>query len=200
MNKFNLSVLWLILGTVQLGLLGCGPAVQPISYHTLTGFPAATETRDNHSQLVLQIGPVNLPDRLKQSRLVFGTNGTFQFSDQHRWADDLDHDIARAIGEQLAVRLKTEQIALFPENRYAQITCQIVLDVLTLEGLPGQEASFSVRWSIIDPDTRAVRFVRRSTFGRQPTDSSQAAWVATQRQNIAALSEEIARAIQTGSW
>ncbi|NLX19981.1 MAG: membrane integrity-associated transporter subunit PqiC [Desulfobulbus sp.] len=197
MNKRHCFLLGLVSGAVMFAA-GCSPSFQPVSYYNLAEPAAVTATvKNSHHRLALVIGPVSLPDRLKQSRLVFGTGGNFQLSDQHRWADDLDHDIARAIAEQLAVRLETEQVSVYPDTLDVPPSHRIAVEVLTLEGLPGQVARLIVRWSLIDPHTNTTRLIRRSVFTEYPTDRSQAAWVAAQRHNISRLSKEIAHAIET---
>jgi len=164
----------------------------------LAGVEPPAEVSGKQSRLAVQVGPVTLPDVLKKSQIVFGnTGGSFQLSDQHRWSGELDRDIARAIGEQLAVRLGTEQIALFPAGQHLDLTHQVVLDVVAMEGVLGKEATLVARWSVVDSKSKTARMTRRSTVSEQPTDSSHGAWVAAQRHNIAKLSEEIADAIMT---
>lgn len=199
MNRCLHTLVCLVLGQVLLVLVGCSATSPPVSYYSLAGAEPPAQVAGKPSRLALQIGPVSVPDVLKKSQIVLGSgDGSLHPNDQHRWAGEVDRDIARAIGEQLALRLGTEQIALFPSGQHLEPTHQVIVDVLAMDGVLGKEASLVVRWSVVDPTTKTARTTRRSAVGAQPADSSHAAWVAAQRRNIAKLSEEIASAIMTG--
>ena len=196
MNRYLHTFVCLLLGSMLLALLGCSPTSPPVSYYSLAGVEPPAQVGGKPSRLAVQVGPVTLPDVLKKSQLVFSSSGgSFQLSDQHRWSGELDRDIARAIGEQLAVRMGTEQIALFPAGQYLELTHQVIVDVLAMGGVLGKEATLEARWSVVDPKTKTALFTRRSSVSNQPADTSHGAWVAAQRRNIAKLSEEIAAAI-----
>lgn len=196
MNKPLHCVVGLLLGSVLLLVAGCGPTSPPVSYYRLTSAALPAPVHGQQSRVAVQVGPVSVPDVLKKPQLVFGGgDGRYQLSDQHRWADGLDRDIAQAIGEQLAARLHTEQIALFPEGQYLQLTHQVVVDILTMEGELGKQAVLVARWSVVDLNNKTASLTRRSVVREQSADSSHGAWVAAQRHNIAKLSEEIAGAI-----
>lgn len=198
MNRCLRPLVCLLLGHVLLVLVGCSATSPPVSYYTLAGAEPPAQAAGKQSRLALQIGPVSVPDVLKKSQIVLGGgDGSLHPSDQHRWAGEVDRDIARAIGEQLALRLGTEQIALFPSGQHLEPTHQVIIDVLAMDGVLGKEAVLVARWSVVDPTTKTARTTRRSAFSAQPADSSHAAWVAAQRHNIAKLSEEIAGAIMT---
>lgn len=196
MNRYLHTLVSLLLGSMLLVFVGCSPTSPPVSYYSLAGVEPPVPVSGKQGRLAVQIGPVTLPDVLKKSQIVFGNTGSsFQLSEQHRWSGELDRDIARAIGEQLAIRLGTEQIALFPDGQHLDLTHQVVLDVVAMEGDLGKEATLIVRWSLVDPKTKTARITRRSAVSEQPADNSHGAWVAAQRRNIAKLSEEIASAI-----
>lgn len=196
MNRRLHTLVCLMLGQVLLFLVGCGATSPPVSYYSLAGAEPPAQGAGKQSRLAIQIGPVNVPDVLKKSQIVLDSgDGSLHPSDQHRWAGEVDRDIARAFGEQLAMRLGTEQVALFPSGQHLELTHQVIVDVLAMDGALGKEASLVVRWSVIDPKTKTARLTRRSAVSAQPADSSYAAWVAAQRRNIAKLSEEIAGAI-----
>lgn len=187
-----------VLATVLVSMTGCGPASPPVTYHSLLGSDLSPQTAAKSSRLAILIGPVSVPDVLKSSQIATGSAGEhYQRSDQHRWAGELDRDFARAIGEQLATRLGTEQVALYPMGQHLEPTWQVVLDILALEGLPGREAKLVVRWSLVDPKNKTTKLTRRSGFSEQPAGSGYDAWVAAQRRNIDRLGEEIAAAITT---
>ena len=196
MNRsFFLLIRLLVLPVVLFALSGCGSAPSPVTYHSLLDSrpagPSATQNR-----LAILVGPVSIPDILKSAQIATGGDGgRFRLSDSHRWAGEVDGEVARALGELLARRLGTEQVAIYPRSHHLTATHQVLVDILALEGNLGAEARLAVRWSVVDPHSKTVRINRRSDFAEQPTDSSYDAWIAAQRRNLDRLSEAIAMAI-----
>jgi uncharacterized lipoprotein YmbA len=200
MNKFLTFLVSLIfLGLLPFHLIGCGPASPPVAYYSLVALDPAPNTSGTQGRLSILVGPVSIPDILKNSQISTGNaSGRYQISEQHRWVGEVDRDFARAIGEQLANRLGTEQIAIFPMGQHLEPTHQIVFDILSMEGGLGKEANLAVRWALVDPKNKTVLVTRRSTFTEEPADGSYDAWVAAQRRNINRLSEELAAMIKPG--
>ena len=197
MNKKNARFLSGLCCLIALSLVGCGATSTPINYYSLSGAKAAP-IKPGQQRLALQIGPVILPDLLKRSQIVLGVaEQPYRLSDQQRWAGELDREFARALGEQLAAQLGTEQITLYPADGHLQLTDQVLLDILSLEGSLGKEAVLIVRWTLVDPATKAARLTRRSTCTTVPSDGSHDAWVAAQRANIGKLGAEVAATIRT---
>lgn len=200
MNKsLTLLVSLIFSGLLPFHLIGCGSASPPVAYYSLVGLEPAPDTTGTQSRLAILVGPVSIPDILKNSQISTGNaDGRYQISEQHRWAGEVDRDFARAIGEQLANRLGTERIAIFPMGQHLEPTHQIVFDILSLEGALGKEANLAVRWALVDPKNKTVLVTRRSAFTGEPADGGYDAWVAAQRRNINRLSEEIAAVIKAG--
>nr|WP_321466099.1 PqiC family protein [uncultured Desulfobulbus sp.] len=186
-----------ITACATLGLGGCGNKVPQISYYSLMAADLAPSTAVPAKGMALLVGPISLPDILKNSQIVTGRTGErYQRSDNHRWSGEVDRDFARSLGEYLSRRLGTEQISLYPMSQSFTPTHQVVCDILTMDGVLGQEARLVVRWSLLDPATKTVSVTRRSFCRQQPADNSYDAWVAAQRDNIGCVSEEIAVALR----
>lgn len=197
MNKQQTLSLLAFCGLIVLLLGGCASTSPPIAYYSLSGAKVAA-VKPGQQRYAVQIGPVTLPDLLKRSQIVLGVaEEPYRLSEQHRWAGELDREFARALGEQLAAQLGTEQIAFYPADGHLQLTDQVLLDILSLEGSLGKEAVLIVRWTVVDPVTKAARLTRRSTCTTVPTDASHGAWVAAQRANIGKLGAEVAAALRT---
>lgn len=197
MNKsLSFLICLVFLGPVLFTVSACSPVSPPVAYHSLVELDPTDHKAGPQRPLAILVGPVSTPDILKQSQISTGyAEGRYQLSEQHRWAGDLDREFSRAIGELLASRLGTEQIAIFPMEQNLEPTHQIILDILAMDGALGEEASLMVRWSLINPKSKAVQVMRRSSFSERPADSSYDAWVSAQRRNVKRFSEEIAAAI-----
>jgi len=168
-----------------------------VAYYSLLGAESVKTTGQRHDQLVVSVGPVNIPDVLKKSQIATdGIEGRYRLSEYHRWAGEVDREFGRALLEHLAGRLGTEQVYLFPGDQYLEPTFQVLLDILEMNGELGKEVKLSVRWTPIDPKGKTRPITRHSTFSQQAADSGHEAWVKAQRGNISRLSEEIATLIK----
>ncbi|RJX28231.1 MAG: membrane integrity-associated transporter subunit PqiC [Desulfurivibrio sp.] len=186
-----------LLGLAAIAAAACSAASHQVTYYSLLATNAAPLVAAQQRELVLSVGPVVIPDVLKKSQIATGgTDGRYQLSSSHRWVGDVDRELARAVAEQLAARLGTEQVAVFPWDQHLQPNFRVLLDVLAMGGEPGKEARLSVRWSLVDPQGKMAPVIRRSDLSETPADAGFGAWVNAQQRNISRLSEEIAAAIK----
>jgi hypothetical protein len=197
-NRFFQSLrVTALLGLVAISVAACGAASPQVTYYSLLGTNATQLAGTGHEKLVLSVGPVVIPDVLKKSQIATGgADGRYQLSEFHRWVGDVDREFARAVAEQLAGRLGTEQVAIFPWDQHLEPTYRVLLDVLAMGGEPGGEAKLAVRWSLVDPQGKMAPVIRRSDLSEHPADVGFDAWVNAQQRNISRLSEEIAAAIR----
>ena len=188
----------LALGLSTLLVAGCSPVSPPVTYYSLLDSSHTTPAVHAQEHRSLLIGPISIPDSLKNSQIATGgAEGQYQFSEFHRWVSKVDRDFARALGEQLAAKIGTEQIALYPSTSYQEPSLQIVVDILAMDGALGVAARLTVRWSLIDTKSKKAQLTRRTTFSEHPVDATHGAWVAAQRHNINRLGEEVAAAIRS---
>ena len=191
---------WAWFGILSMFLLaGCAFSSPQITYYSLyaPAQTAAPATAPASSPPAVSVGPVVIPDILKQTQIATGgADGRYQLSEYHRWSGELDRDFARAVAEQLARGLGTEQVALFPWDQHFTPTCRVLIDVLSMGGAPGQEATLAVRWSLVDPQGQKPAQIRRSELREVPAAAGYPAWIAAQQRNIEKLGQEIAGAIK----
>jgi len=180
-------------------LAGCATSSPQITYYSLyaPAQTAAPVTTQATSPLAVSVGPVVIPDILKQAQIATGgADGRYRLSEYHRWSGELDRDFARAVAEQLARGLGTEQVALFPWDQHFTPTTRVLIDVLSMGGGPGEEATLAVRYSLLDPQGQKPALTRRSDFREVPAAAGYAAGVAAQQRNIAKLGQEITAVLQ----
>ena len=179
-------------------LAGCASS-PPIAYYSLytPSQPISSATAPAGGALVVSVGPVVIPDILKQTQIATGgADGRYRLAEYHRWSGELDRDFARAVAEQLAGGLDTEKVAIFPWDQHLTPTCRVLIDVLSMGGELGKEATLAVRWSLVDPSGNLPPLVRRSEFHESLTQAGYPAWVTAQQRNIAKLGQEIAGVIK----
>jgi hypothetical protein len=147
--------------------------------------------------LVLIVGPVTLSGVLKKSFIATGgMDGRFKINEFHRWTGEVDLEFSRALAEQLAGRLGTEQVIVFPGGQHLDPTCQVQLDIVAMDGDLGKEAKMTVRWTLIDPKGQWSSVSRLSQLSEHPADAGHGAWVIAQQHNIDKLGEEIATVVK----
>lgn len=195
MNNPCLPFRLVLAGLLATILTGCAAPPPPVIYHSLLGADtgAAAAVRANGPALV--VGPVSVPDLLHNTRLATGSDGRYQLAENHRWAGAVDREIGRALAERLAADLATERVSLFPQAPATKTAWRVQVEVLALDGLPGQWARLEVRWTLLDPDGTGPR-TRRGDYRQPLTEPGHAAWVAGQRTNLARLGADIAAAIR----
>ena len=192
----NRSCLRLVLAALLATILtGCAAPPAPVVYHSLLGADTGAAATARADGPAVVVGPVHVPDLLHNTRIATGSDGRFQLAEQHRWAGSVDREIGRALAERLAAELATERVALFPQQPPGGAAWQVQLEVLALDGLPGQWARLEVRWTLLDPAGTGPR-TRRGDYREPLTDPGHAAWVAGQRTNLARLGADIAAVIR----
>ena len=197
MNKLTQFLCCALLSALLSTALTACTAPPQVAYYSLLGAENVKTTGQRRDQLVVSVGPVNIPDVLKKSQIATdGIEGRYRLSEYHRWAGEVDREFGRALIEQLAGRLGTEQVYLFPGDQYIEPTCQVLLDILEMNGELGKEVKLSVRWTLIDPKGKTRPITRHSTFSQQTADSGHESWVKAQRGNLSRLGEEIATLIK----
>lgn len=193
MSKFMPSLRLVLMGSLFGAVLAaCTPSSPQVSYYSLLGTTTQKVAERRNHQLILSVGPVTLPGVLKQSRIATGgTESRFKISENHRWTGEVDQEFSRALAEQLASRLGTGQVIIFPGDQHLEPNCQVLLDIVAMDGDLAKEAKLTVRWTLIDPKGKWAPISRRSHFSEHPTDAGYDAWVIAQQHNISQLSEEI---------
>jgi len=192
------SRLGTLLGLACVALLaGCAGTKTPTSYYSLYAPPAqAAEASPAHEAVSVSVGPVSIPDILKQTRIATGgENGSYRLSEYHRWSGDVDRDLARTLAEHLARALGTEAVYVYPWDQNFAPTYQVFVDVLYMGGNPGGEATLGVRWSLVDTSGERQPVIRRTDLREPSSGPDHAGWVAAQQRNVANLGAAMAEII-----
>ena len=195
MNKSCLPFRLVLAALLATILNGCAAPPAPVVYHSLLGADTGAAATARADGPALVVGPVSVPDLLHNTRLATGSDGRFQLAENHRWAGAVDREIGRALAERLAADLATERVTLFPQAPKAKEAWRVQVEVLALDGEPGQWARLEVRWTLLDPDGTGPR-TRRGDYREPLTEPGHGAWVAGQRANLARLGADIAAVIR----
>lgn len=178
-------------------LTGCAASKTPTVYYSLFA-PAAQATGASvtDGDISVSVGPVTIPDILKQTRIATGgEDGIYDLAEYHRWSGDVDRDLARTLAEHLAQALGTQRVSVFPWDQDFTPTYQVMVDVLFMGGEPGDEAILSARWTILDKAGKGGSMTRRVDLREFSAGPDVTPWVAAQQRNVEKLGEAIAETI-----
>lgn len=184
----------LLLGLALVLLAGCAGNVKTTSHYSLYA-PQAGAGGDVQADggLAVSVGPLTLPDILKQTRIATGgEGGRYELAEYHRWSGEVDRDMSRALAEELSRRLGTEKVSIFPWDQHLSPRFRVLADVLNMGGTLGGEAILSVRWTVLDAEGNGEPVIRRSDLSERASAEDHSAWVAAQQRNIAKLGGFIA--------
>ena len=122
---------------------------------------------------------------------------TVQLTMFHRWAEPLEDGIARIVADEIAARVPTEKVVMFPWRGVIarDLQYQVVIAVLRFDGRPGGDVTLDTRWRILGRDGKELVF-KRSTVTEAATGLGYEAMVAAMTRALVALGGDIAGEIR----
>lgn len=179
----------LCLVATTLLLSHCGT---PKSYYLLTpeGLPPTG------GGLGIGVGPVSVAAYLDRPNLVFQETGNrLALAESHRWAGDLEDNIASVVATNLGRRKGTGNVRTYPWADDSQVRYQVSIDVRQMHGTANGDAFLDAAWRVYSlPDRRMI--VSKSWSGTEPLQADgYDELAAAQSRLLARLSERIAASI-----
>ncbi len=147
--------------------------------------------------MALGVGPVSLAGYLDRPNLVFQEGGnSMSVAESHRWAGDLEENIARVTATNLGRRLGTGNIRTYPWGSDGELRYQVTLDIRQLHGTAGGDAVLDAAWRVYSlPDRRMIS--SKSWSGTEPSNADGFdAVAAAQSRLLARLATEIAATLR----
>jgi len=196
-NQITSAVgVWLVL------LAGCGSfsaRPDPSRFFTLSAL-AQTENAPPKAAdapgISLGIGPITLPGYLDRQEIVMRVApNQISLAENDRWAEPLENNFARVLGQNLAAILGAERVSGYPWPLDKKPLYQLEVEVLRFEVDTAQQAQLSARWSVRDSGKKdAVRY-RETRLSRPAAARSTDAAVAALSDVLGEFSREIADAV-----
>ena len=191
------------LALMGLSLAGCGsllPKPQPNSSGIyLLSSPLKTADRQDQSrsaQISLGVGPVRLPGYLDRREILTRVSQSrLDVSQNDRWAEPLDENLAHVLAQNLSVLLGSDGVISYPWPIAKGPEYRVTVEVLQFECNSALEAQLSARWWVIDRNDTGATEVKESHLKRAATDRSTGASVAALSETVADLSRQIAQAV-----
>jgi len=194
----SIRIVSLIMVLIGAMTTGCGTTA-PYRFYMLAPIhePAPAGFAGAATRPLIGIRSVTWPDyldrpqiatRVSQHRLVY--------DDSRRWAEPLQENFLRVLAENLAWRLKTDQVVQYPWPGGRRVGYQVVVRVLEFEAGPDPSAKLIALWSVRDMDHAEVVPTRRSSFSVAAPLADFDARARALSEAVASLSGEMAEALR----
>jgi len=182
-----------LLAGMLIVLAACG-STPPSDYYVLSAAATETPTGDSPS---LGVGPVNIPEYLNRNSMVFNRDGNkLEIASFARWAEPLESGISRVLSINLASRLNTEDIQVFPWHPSQAPDYAVGVRLLVLDS-NSVRAQLVAEWSLRtkkdgSAEVRRIVSLEETTTGVELSPEN----VARSYSNLLAkLSDKIAKTI-----
>jgi len=108
----------------------------------------------SHRELSIGLGPIDFPGYLNRREIVTRMSGDqLQLSQNKRWAESLDSNFQRVLGQDLGRQLGTQRIVLFPWYGRPQIDYQVEVQVHRFDTDDTNRSQLNATWIIKDGRT-----------------------------------------------
>lgn len=186
--------------TVVCALTACSvlkPQPDRSRFYVLTATIEAPGPPAADDELILGIGPIKLPDYLERSQLVtrVGENQVV-FSQFERWAEPIELNFGRVLGENLSRLLNTEKIISLPAFVPLSLQYEVPLEILQFESDDKGVVELAARWAIRNPTDRKLLYTTETRIIETASANKTEAVVATLSRAVGKLGEEIAAEIR----
>ncbi|MGD9075859.1 MAG: PqiC family protein [Desulfobacteraceae bacterium] len=200
LSHFSRFLLFAFVGWL-LFLLGCATTSKQARFYKLSSVgtqEAPSQTQATGQGLGIGIGPIKFPDHLDRPQIVTRTSANaMQLSEFDLWAGSLREDFSRVLAENLSILLSTDYIFIYPFTKSTPIDYKVAVEVVRFDGELGKSAALTARWTVMEGDRKALKFVRRSKITGAVDDSNYEAMVAALSRTVESLSREIAESIRS---
>ncbi len=142
------------------------------------------------------VGPIHLPGYLDQDQIVTRVSpNRFSLSENARWIEPLDGNIARVLSENLSQLLRTGLVTVHPWPGEERPQYRLEIDVLSFETDTAGTAHVAARWLLRDVARRQTIADREVRLTASAAASPIEQPVASLSQALGELSREIAGVI-----
>jgi hypothetical protein len=199
MSCKRLGVIILLVCFIPAGCSFLEVKPDPSRFFALASLPQIKERNSppGTDALTLGIGPVKIPGYLDRAQLVTRVSqNRFAVAENDRWAEPLEENFSRVLGQNLSILLYTDKIVTYPWERNQRPAYQVQVEVLRFEpNAQQQSVELWARWLILDSEKKTIAL--KESFLSYPTkDNSAEASVAALSEVVGTLSQEIAAGIR----
>jgi uncharacterized lipoprotein YmbA len=102
---------------------------------------------------VILLSPVRIPHYVDRPQIVTATDkNVYQLSELNRWAEALDHNISRALAENLTILVPAEVLSPSTSTMAGRVDFRVSVNILEFHVDPQGQAGLKAQWQVIRND------------------------------------------------
>lgn len=181
------------------GLGGCFRSTVPDQFYMLRAEEGPVQAPPDADGPLVGLGPIRIPDYLDRPQIVTATSGQeFHLSEDHRWAERLDENIARVSAQNLARFLPSDRIIPHPWPREPRPDVQVAINLQEMHVDPGGQVRMSAVWTLRHAQGPAESHRFACRLSASTTDYAR--MVEAESQCLARLNRAMAAGIRRSGW
>jgi uncharacterized lipoprotein YmbA len=139
-----------------------------------------------------------IAEYLNRNEIVLNLDNTiFQLAEFNQWAEPLDGNLTRVLGENLTNLLQDASIRVFLASESSiPLDFRLEVDVLRLDGNLGDQVTLIVQWALLETAEDDLILMRRSRYQELAADETVKELVLAKSRTIERLSRDIAEAVK----
>ena len=192
----RIAILPTLLAGVAATSVGClSPRADPSAFYVLTPMEALSNAQSESA--AVGVGPVTIPAYLNRSQMVtrVGPN-QLDISEYDRWAESLDHGLARTLARNLSLLLGSPNVIVHPWYASDAPDRQVVVNFVRFERDSAGTAILQCSWEMVSTGTGERLGGSDFSVTEPTTEVGTAASVAAMSRALEVLSREIAAALR----
>ena len=137
----------ILIASLAVGCLGSSPNVRLYTMNAVSD-SLATSAPDG---LAIGVGPIRVPRYLDRPEWVTrpgGSTARLEVDDFRRWAGGFSSNVLSTLGENLGVKLDTQQVVVYPAQIAFALDYRIGVDFHAFEGIGGDALVLRASWVI----------------------------------------------------
>jgi uncharacterized lipoprotein YmbA len=119
---------------------------------------------------VIVLSPVRIPHYIDRPQIVTATDkNVYQLSELNRWAEALDHNISRALAQNIALLVPAEVLSSNTSTKADRVNFRVSVNILEFHVDPQGQAGLRAQWQVARNDGMILS--RQASY-RAPASSS----------------------------
>jgi uncharacterized lipoprotein YmbA len=180
---------------LALGCLGSSPNIKLYTMNAVSEF-RATSAPDG---LAIGVGPIRVPRYLDRPEFVTrpgGSTARIEVDGVRRWAGGFSSNVLSTLGENLAAKLNTQQVVIYPAQIAFALDYRVGVNFHAFEAIGGDALELRASWVIRAGRAGGGPWSGQSTIRRAISGGGSEALVAAHNEALDLLADTIAARIK----
>ena len=161
-------------------------------YFSLTPLNEPYTEKALSDQLILGVGPVEIPRSLNRPQLIYRKNNNeILFSEQNQWAGSLREEIQKVLVDRIIDVSGSSRIMHYPWLHDLKPEYEVRIRIERLDGVLGKEVVLEAHWDLLTSRGKELLASRESRFEVELNSNDFLAYVIGQQTALTKLADEI---------